>query len=210
MVTIVTELSHNNDRRDDFVMVEDRTIALAQAVRARRLAEGLSLDQLCTRSGVSKGALVALENGDANPTFGTLVRVADALQTPISMLFEEADPTPIRVFAHEARPPLWQGARGGSARLLLTVPSAAPVEYWAWELSGGEVYVSQPHPHGVREVVTVLAGVLLLTVDDEPHEIPAETTVFFAADQSHSYAAAGERCEFLMQVHLPASHGVGV
>lgn len=189
-------------------MVKDRTVALAQAVKARRLAQGLSLDQLCARSGVSKGALVALENGDANPTFGTLVRVADALQTPISMLFDASETGPVRVFSHAYLPALWQGTHGGAARLLLTVPGAAPVEYWVWELPRGEAYTSQPHPAGVQEVITVISGVLLLTVDEEPHEIQAGTTVFFAADQSHSYATAGERCEFLMQVHLPASHGV--
>lgn len=192
------------------MMVEDRTIALAQAVKARRQAQGLSLDQLCARSGVSKGALVALENGDANPTFGTLVRVADALQTPISMLLEESEPGPIRVFSHAYLPALWQGAHGGMARLLLTVPGVAPVEYWAWELPSGEAYTSQPHPPGVQEVITVLSGVLQLTINDQSHEIPAGTTVLFPADQAHRYAAADERCDFLMQVHLPASHGVGV
>lgn len=159
---------------------------------------------------MSKGALVALENGDANPTFGTLVRVADALQTPVSVLFAEADPGPIRVFPHAYLPALWQGSHGGMARLLLTVPGVAPVEYWAWELPRGEAYTSQPHPPGVREVITVLSGVLLLTINDEPHEIPAGTTVLFSADEAHRYAAAGERCDFLMQVHLPASHGVGL
>jgi transcriptional regulator with XRE-family HTH domain len=203
----MTELSHNSDQRDDFLMVEDRTIALAQAVKARRLAQGLSLDQLSARSGVSKGALVALENGDANPTFGTLVRVADALQTPISMLFDASETGPVRVFSHAFLPALWQGTHGGAARLLLTVPGVAPVEYWVWELPRGEAYTSQPHPHGVREVITVLSGVLLLTVSDEQQAIPAGTTVLFSADHAHRYAAADERCDFLMQVHLPASHG---
>jgi quercetin dioxygenase-like cupin family protein len=156
---------------------------------------------------VSKGALVALENGDANPTFSTIVRVADALQTPMSMLFETPEPVPVRAITHAAVPAFWQGAQGGSARLLLTVPGAAPVEYWSWLLNPGEAYVSHPHPAGVREVVTVVSGVLRLTVNGEFHEIPAGTTALFAADQAHTYAAADECCAFLMQVHLPASHG---
>lgn len=190
------------------MMVEDRTVALAQAVRARRQALGLSLDQLCARAGVSKGALVALENGDANPTFGTIVRVADALQTPMSMLFETPEPAPVQVVAHATVPPFWQGAAGGYARLLLTVPGVTPVEYWSWLLHPGEAYVSHPHPGGVREVITVVSGELLLTVNGESQVIPAGATALFAADQAHAYAAAGERCAFLMQVHLPAAHGV--
>lgn len=188
-------------------MIEDRTAALAHAVRARRQALGLSLDQLCAQAGVSKGALVALENGDANPTFGTIVRVADALQTPVSMLFETPDPAPVRVVSHADVPEFWQGAQGGSARLLMTIPGVTPVEYWTWLLQPGEAYASHPHPEGVREVITVLSGALLLTLNGTVVEIPAGSTALFAADLGHGYAAAGERCEFLMQVHLPASHG---
>ena len=190
-------------------MGEDRTIALAQAVRSRRQALGLSLDQLCSRAGVSKGALVALENGDANPTFGTIVRVADALQTPVSLLFEAPESAPVRVISHASRPAFWQGAREGSARLVLTVPGVEPVEVWTWALHAGEEYVSHPHPAGVREVITVVTGTLTLTVGGEAHDLPAGTTVFFAADHTHSYAATAEDSEFLMQVHLPASHGSG-
>jgi transcriptional regulator with XRE-family HTH domain len=188
-------------------MIEDRTIALARAVRARRQEMRLSLDQLCALAGVSKGALVALENGDANPTFGTIVRVADALQTPVSMLFETPDPSPVQVITHEALPDFWQGAQGGYARLLLTVPGVTPVEYWSWKLHSGEAYVSHPHPEGVREVITVTSGLLLLTVGGERQEIHAGATAVFAADQAHGYAAAEKHCDFLMQVHLPASHG---
>lgn len=192
---------------NDSMTVEDRTIALAQAVRARRHVLGLSLDQLCARAGVSKGALVALETGDANPTFGTIVRVADALQTPMSMLFEAPEPAPVQVVSHATVPAFWQGAAGGSARLLLTVPGVTPVEYWSWLLYPDETYVSHPHPEGVREVVTVASGVLLLTVNGERQAIPAGATALFAADQAHTYAAGEEACAFLMQVHLPASHG---
>lgn len=192
------------------LMMEDRTLALARAVRARRQALGLSLDELSARAAVSKGAIVSLENGEANPTFGTIVRVADALQTPVSALFEVAEATPVRVISPETQPCLWRGPQGGCARLLLTVPGAAPVEYWTWVLHPGEEYASHPHPPGVQEVITVTSGSLWLTVGDAQWEIPAGALVLFGADQAHSYAAVGEPCEFQMQVHLPAAHGLGL
>jgi transcriptional regulator with XRE-family HTH domain len=191
-------------------MIEEQANALARTVRDRRQALGLSLDQLSARAGVSKGALVALENGDGNPTFSTIVRVADALQTPVSMLFEASSPAPVRVITHADVPEFWRGERGGYARLLLTVPGVTPVEYWSWLLHPGESYVSHPHPEGVREVITVLSGVLLLTLDGKVESIQAGATALFAADQAHSYAAGEEQCAFLMQVHLPASHGATV
>lgn len=190
-------------------MVEERTVALAQAVRARRHTLGLSLDELAVRAAVSKGSLVALENGDANPTFSTIVRVADALQTPVSALLEGTETATVRLIDPGEQPVLWHGAQGGSARLLLTVPGAAPVEYWSWMLHPGESYVSHPHPAGVQEAITVIGGSLTLTVGRESLTIPAGATALFRADEAHTYAAAHEFCAFLMQVHLPASHGSG-
>lgn len=191
------------------MQLEDRTLALAQVVRARRLALGLSLDDLAARSGVSKGAVVALERGDANPTFGTLVRLADALQTPVSELFDSPPPAPVRLVTVAEQPVLWRGPHGGEARLALTVAGAAPVEYWEWTLHHGEVYASHPHPPGVQEALIVHAGALGLTVAGETWRVEAGTTALFAADQPHAYAAADAVCRFSMQVHLPASHGGG-
>ncbi|MFT4039728.1 MAG: helix-turn-helix domain-containing protein [Thermomicrobiales bacterium] len=191
------------------MQLEDRTLALAQVVRARRQLQGLSLDELATRSGVSKGAIVALEHGDANPTFGTLVRLADALQIPMSELFDLPATAPVRLVPAAEQPVLWRGPHGGEARLTLTVAGAAPVEYWEWTLHAGEQYESHPHPAGVQEVVTVHEGALTLTVGGESWRVVAGTTALFSADQAHAYAAEGEGCRFSMQVHLPTSHGGG-
>src|SRR4051812_50228907 len=105
---------------------------VAHNVRAARNRAGLSLEELSRRAKVSKGALVGLEKAQGNPNFATLVRLADTLGVSVSALMEGPVEGRVRVVAAEAVTPLWSGAAGSEARLMLTTTGAAPVEVWRW------------------------------------------------------------------------------
>ena len=179
--------------------------SVAATVRRLRHGRGLSAEQLAGRAGVSKGALVALENATANPNLATLVRIADALGVSVSTLVEQHASRPVQVTDAAAAEPLWRGPGGGTARLLLTTPTTAPVELWRWHLPAGEAYDCHPHPAGIVETITVLSGDAVIVVDDREYRAGAGMTVTFAADAPHAYRAGGaDGAELLMTVHLPA------
>jgi len=194
--------------RPDGRPADPAVAAVAATVRSLRHGRGLSAEQLAARAGVSKGALVTLENATANPNLATLVRIADALGVSVSTLVERRAPQPVQVTDAATAEPLWRGPRGGTARLLLTTPTAAPVELWRWHLPAGESYDSHPHPAGIVETITVLAGTAVVTVDGSEYLVSAGMTATFAGDAAHSYRAAGDDgAELLMTVHLPAPPG---
>jgi transcriptional regulator with XRE-family HTH domain len=178
-------------------------LGVAATVRGLRQQRGLSADQLATRAGVSKGSLVALENAAANPNLATLVRIADALGVPVSALVEPQPERQVRVTDAAQVQPLWRGPGGGTARLLLTTPTAAPVELWRWQLGPGERYESHPHPRGIVETITVTGGSAVLTVDGTDYPLGAGQSATFGADVSHSYAGGPDGGELIMTVHLP-------
>ncbi len=63
--------------------------ALGTRVRNARLAKGLSLTDLAAKSGVSKGYLSALENGDdVNPTLDIFFKVAKALDVTLADILD--------------------------------------------------------------------------------------------------------------------------
>ncbi|MCG0063289.1 XRE family transcriptional regulator [Streptomyces tricolor] len=178
--------------------------ALARNVRAARTRAGLSLDELGRRAQVSKGALVALEKAQGNPNFATLVRLADTLGVSVSALTEGPAEGRVRVVSADAVEPLWSGARGGTARLMLTTTGPAPVEVWRWRLEPGEEYPSHPHQAGVVETVSVTAGRMTLVVDGTEHTVEAGQTAAFDGDAPHTYRGAGTAtCHLVMTVHLP-------
>ncbi|KAF5990324.1 MULTISPECIES: helix-turn-helix domain-containing protein [Streptomyces] len=177
---------------------------LAHNVRTARTRAGLSLDELGRRAKVSKGALVGLEKAQGNPNFATLVRLADTLGVSVSALLEGPSEGRVRVVAADAVMPLWTGAQGSEARLMLTTSGTAPVEVWRWKLEPGEEYPSHPHQAGVVETVSVTAGRMNLIVDGAEHTVEVGQTATFDGDAPHTYRGAGtEPCHLIMTVHLP-------
>ncbi|MFE5375896.1 helix-turn-helix domain-containing protein [Streptomyces mirabilis] len=177
---------------------------LAHNVRTARTRAGLSLDELGRRAKVSKGALVGLEKAQGNPNFATLVRLADTLGVSVSALLEGPSEGRVRVVAADAVMPLWTGAQGSEARLMLTTSGTAPVEVWRWKLEPGEEYPSHPHQAGVVETVSVTAGRMNLIVNGAEHTVEVGQTATFDGDAPHTYRGAGtEPCHLIMTVHLP-------
>lgn len=176
------------------------TAAVAQHVRALRTGRGWSLDELAGRSGVSKGMLVQIEATRTNPSIGTLCRVADAFGVTVARLLEPAAERTVRISAVEDAPLLWQGDRGGLGRLLGGSNEPDFVELWEWRLIPNEAHTSADHAPGTREILHILAGTAVVTVNGEDHSVYAGQTIEFLADRPHGYRNDGDEDVRLMMV----------
>jgi transcriptional regulator with XRE-family HTH domain len=175
--------------------------AVALHVRAMRTGRGWSLDELSGRSGVSKGMLVQIEGARTNPSIGTLARVADAFGVTVSRLLEPAVDRTVHVSDYDDAPVLWRGGRGGTARLLRGLHET---ELWDWRLAPHEGHVADDHQPGTREVITVLAGTLVVTVAGDDHTVYAGQTIDLIADRAHSYENPADLpVRFIMLVTMP-------
>lgn len=163
------------------------TAAIAEHVKALRQARGWSLEELASRSGVSKGMLVQLETARTNPSIGTLCRVAEAFGVDMGRLIEAGPQPAVRVLNAATSPVLWRGTSGGTARLSTAVSEPAFVELWEWRLEPGERHTSSEHAPGTREIFHVRAGTLIVTVDAVDHAVPAGSLIDFPGDRPHGY-----------------------
>ncbi len=64
---------------------------IAERIREFRQQLGMSGSQVADASGLSKGMLSKLENGQVSPSLATLVRLSDALQVPVTAFFRGLD-----------------------------------------------------------------------------------------------------------------------
>jgi transcriptional regulator with XRE-family HTH domain len=184
--------------------VEAVTAAVAQHVRALRLARGWSLDELSGRSGVSKGMVVQIEGARTNPSVGTLCRIADAFGVTVGRLLEPGTDRTVRVTAADSAPMLWRGGYGGFGRLLGGLNDPDFVELWEWRLQPRDRHESADHAPGTREVLHVLTGELTVTVDGSDHTVRAGETIDFVADKAHGYRNDGDAAvRLLMVVVMP-------
>lgn len=181
------------------------TAAVAARMRALRTARGWSLDELAGRSGVSKGMLVQIEAARTNPSVGTLCRIADAVGVTIGSLLEPEHERAVHITTAESAPVLWHGAAGGLGRLLGGLNEPSFVELWDWTLAPGDRYASADHPPGTRELLYVLDGDAVVSVDGEDHAVLAGQTIEFRADRPHGYRNDGTAPTRLVMVVVTPS-----
>jgi transcriptional regulator with XRE-family HTH domain len=177
---------------------------VAAQVHALRLVRGWSLDELAGRSGVSKGMVVQIEAARTNPSIGTLCRLADAFGVTIARLLEPGEERITRISAAADAPLLWRGDAGGFGRLLGGMSEPQFAELWEWRLEPGERHDSTDHAPATREVIHVLTGALVVTVDGADHDVPAGHTIEFRGDRAHGYRNDGaEPARLVMVVVMP-------
>lgn len=182
---------------------------VARTLQGLRAQRGWSLDQLAARSGVSKGVLVALEQGRSNPNLATLAKLSDAFGVPVTRFVEVGDEPVVQVTGPDARRVLWQGPAGGSGTIIATTDPPWATELWRWELGPGEEFGGDAHAPGTREVAWVEAGTLTLTVGGEQVQVAAGQVARFSGSHPHRYQNAGKRpLSFNMLVVIPPAQSL--
>src|SRR5215470_5526277 len=141
-------LGPGGEARDPRTPDTSLTGAVARTLQALRADRGWSLDQLAARSGVSKGVLVALEQGRSNPNLATLARIGDAFGVPVTRLLEGADESVVRVSGPADARVLWRGTAGGTGTIIAATPPPWAAELWQWQLAPGEEFGGDAHAPG--------------------------------------------------------------
>lgn len=206
MTTIVNKMTQAMPVEAGLIATEKLAGLLAGNVIAARRRMRLSQDQLALRSGVSKGTIVQIEQGHANPSISSLCRIAVALGLSVEDLVSApSQDTPNIIVAGEAKL-LWQGLQGGSARLHIGTSGPNMLELWSWELALDERYESDGHSPGTREIVNVKKGALRIEIAGEIVEIKAGSSATYEADRPHAYTGKARGLTvFTMVVEEPGS-----
>lgn len=181
--------------------VERVSATVSQNLKLFRRQNGLSLDELSKRSGVSKGMLVEIEKGSANPSIATLCRAATALGVSIADFVGVASSVPVRIVPPEDASTLWRGPHGGSATLLVGTNGPDEIELWRWSMFPGEVFESPGHSPGTLELLNVEIGELTFRLEDSEQAVRAGSSVLARTESPHAYLNRGEgELRFVMAV----------
>ncbi len=159
---------------------------VADNLRERRKARGMSLDDLARASGVSRAALSQIETSKSNPTVGVLWKIAVGLAVPFAELI--GAPRSGAVVLRRADSQVLRSSDGRFESRPLAPAGASPlVELYELRLSARSTHRSEPHAPGTHEILVVLSGGLRMQVDDEAYDLGAGDSIAFAADRPHAY-----------------------
>ena len=151
---------------------------IAERVRTLRAAQGLSLEALAEKSGVSRSMISLIERGESSPTAVVLDKLATALDVPLYSLFaapvDDAEPPSNGPLARRADQPQWQDPASGYLRRNVS-PAGVPQSMQIVEVNfppGGRVAFENGGPHvHVQQQVWLLAGEIDIMVGDVRHRL---------------------------------------
>ncbi|MEW1723512.1 XRE family transcriptional regulator [Streptomyces sp. NPDC093109] len=143
---------------------------LAARLAALRGEHHWSLDELASRSGVSRSTLSRAERGEISPTTSLLGRLCAVYGRPLSQLLSEVEAEPAQL-VRAADQTVWTDPAAGFVRRSVSPPQAGlRAEVVEGTLrAGADVPYERPPVPGMEQHVWVLEGTLEFTVGHEAH-----------------------------------------
>jgi XRE family transcriptional regulator, regulator of sulfur utilization len=160
---------------------------VSEVLKRIRKSRELSLDQLATRSGVSRAALSQIEGARTNPTLSVLWKIAVGLEIPFQDLLELPDAGEAKILRAGDAVVLRSADGRVDSRLVSPSGSESASELYELKLAPKGVLRSEPHGKGTTETVYVLKGAVRIIVNGAEHELMAGDSIFFRADVPHEY-----------------------
>lgn len=181
-------------------------------LRALRVEQGLSVNELAMRAGVSVGTVSQVERNKANPSVRILERLRQALSVPLSALLEEddavSDPVAGDFVRRASERPLFDVGKHGMQKELLSPHGEHDLKMMIILLPAGagsdEVLVGVGEKAGL-----VLEGTVILNVGDRRAELREGDSFQFESTVPHSVSnESGKMARLLwvMNTRPPVVH----
>ena len=185
------------------------TAAVSGNLKRLRTERGWSMDQLASRSQVSKAMLHQIESGKSVPTIAVVWRLADGLKVPFSdLLTQPRASTDVLLRKANAKYLTNAGGTFASRALFPFDSPARTAEFYELRIKAGGTEQAEPHAHGTTEHLALVSGALVVEVDGQTTTLAPGDCFVFAADRPHSYrntARSEEALLFLMMTYaLPS------
>ncbi|MFI9779361.1 helix-turn-helix domain-containing protein [Streptomyces sp. NPDC051956] len=157
-------------------------------IRALRVAQGWSLEELATRAKVSQSTLSRIENGQRRLALDQLVTLARALDTSLDQLVENASDDVITS-------PMIDAAHGLMRWPVKGDPGMSVVRQRMTEPPPDNPSRMRAHPG--REWLVVLSGTAILMLGHRRFRVETNQAAEFPTMLPHAIGAEGGPCEIL-------------
>ncbi len=177
---------------------------VGKKIRDLRLRRGLTVQQLATASGLSKGFISQVENDRTSPSLATLADVAKALDVSVAYLVVDEDPVPYVVRADERQS---MDSTGNVTRV--EVLSAAPkrnLELLWIEFAPGMPIGDQRHYHHGEECMLVLEGRIGMTCGEHSFVLEAGDSIHYDGRVPHAIENVGDAPARVVTAMTPAAY----
>lgn len=175
-------------------------MAFHDAVAARRLRLGLTLQQLARQCGVSAAMLSEVERGRKSPTLRVASQIAEGLGCPISALLDEEATPQFAVQRRAERRSIVDKATGIERQSLSPALLRHGIEVVWYVVPPGRASGTFPaQKNGVVGHLTVVSGTLECTEPSNTVRLGPGDSLDYPGDTRHAFRNPGSRpCEFFL------------
>ncbi|WP_419798584.1 MAG: helix-turn-helix domain-containing protein [Terasakiella sp.] len=175
---------------------------IPEVLKKTRTQEGLTLDDLAEKSGVSRSMISKIERGQAVPSTTVLGRLAEALDLSITQFVGGQNRDESVHVPAKKQPVFVEEETGFQRRSLSPLYRGRGVDFAKNMLPAGQRTGPFPsHRAGVEEHIYVHSGVLRVHVGHEVYDLEEGDFLFYPADQEHTFENPGtEPAEFFIVI----------
>jgi XRE family transcriptional regulator, regulator of sulfur utilization len=166
--------------------MKDFNTIIGKNLRFIRNQRNLSLDKVAEVTGVSKTNLALIEKGTSSPSVNTLWKIASGLNVSFSYFMEE-NISEIRLFSRKQIKPIFEYEEKMRIYPLFPYDREKKFEVFTVELDPGIRHESKPHNEGIEEFITVIKGVLEITVGEQNYTLSYGDGIRYAANVYHCF-----------------------
>lgn len=172
-----------------------------------RKSTGLTIKQLAEKVGVTQSCISQLENDKANPSLGTLKKIANALNINMIDFFDRDREEDNIIVRKEHRIDFsYPSGKFRSQLLASNIASKAMEPIYTIIDSGGDTIEPYKHGNNGEEFGVVIKGELLLNVDGTDYHLFEGDAFYFKSNRPHRYSNPGKITTEVVWVVTPPTY----
>ena len=177
---------------------------LGVTLQRLRKAAGYSLGELSDESGVAKSIISRIEKNETNPTLNTIWRLSQALNTSMEDVLKDLDATPTLIAHHKPNQIPTLTSQDGLCTLRITgyIEAVTWVQVYEFYAEPGGQLISDPHPKGSIENLSIYQGQVRVHVGHESFEAGPGEVLRYRGDLPHKIENIGEEQVYAHMVNL--------
>lgn len=178
---------------------------LGSTLRARRQGR-FTVEELSARSEVSSGLISQIERGIGNPSFGTLLRLAHALEIPLAELFLQTQPPENHLVVRRDQRLRMELPQQGVVQELLVPNTDRKLALVEMTIPPG-FHTDEYDAHTGEEVVLLVSGVLKAHVGERDYVLNEGDSLSYDASTPHTWSNESDKPAVILAASTPPSLG---
>lgn len=170
---------------------------LGSKIRKIRKDQNRTLDEIAHACGFTKSLLSKIENGKTVPPIGTLIKIAEALGTKISILLDDSDQNgTVYTTMTGTLDKMVTSEKGYSFSAIAAERPEKLMQPFYFVAKKGKTE-KRTVSHVGQEFIYVLEGTMIYYVGQEAYTLHAGDSLYFDSNENHKYTPITDEVKYL-------------